>query len=106
MPDNAVMLPIEWKVPAGLPLRYASNIVVQHTQDEFVLSFFEVAPPLVLGPDDERLKQLRAISADCIARIVVSPRKYKEFLEAMRQNWDRYLESTAGPESGSVGDAE
>jgi hypothetical protein len=99
MPGTLVKLPIVWNVPEGLPLRYATNIVVQHTREEFVLSFFEIAPPLVVGPDEDRQRQLEnlgQVRADCIARLVVSPTRYKEFLGVMNENWAKFRDHTAG----------
>ena len=37
-------LPIEWYIAEDLKSQYATNIVIQHTDQEFLISFFE--PPI------------------------------------------------------------
>jgi hypothetical protein len=39
---SRILLPIEWHVPDELVTRYANNLLVQHTEHEFILSFFEL----------------------------------------------------------------
>jgi hypothetical protein len=43
---SRILLPIEWHVPDDLVTRYANNLLIQHTEHEFILSFFEILPPL------------------------------------------------------------
>ena len=52
--EQAVNLPIEWNYPESIVSRYATNLVVQHTEHEFILSFFEVKPPVILGTAEEQ----------------------------------------------------
>ena len=57
------------------PSVYATNITVQHTPHEFVISFYEAHPPVILGSLEEREAQLEAIDrvyAPCVARITVA----------------------------------
>ena len=85
--------PIEC-VPSDMPGLYATNIVVQHTPNEFVISFWEVKAPPVLGTTEEEKKatfeRVKQVPAHCIARLVVSPGRMKGFAGAMQENWDSY----------------
>lgn len=36
------------------PSVYATNVTVQHTPHEFVISFYEAHPPLIVGSQEER----------------------------------------------------
>ena len=86
-------LPLEWDVPEGLAGLYANNIVVQHTQYEFVVSFFQTFPPLVLGSPEERaaqIEQLDSVKAKCVARIVVSPERMQAFVDVLASNVEQY----------------
>ena len=86
-------LPIEWHCPEGLVSRYANHIVVQHTEHEFYLSFFEIPPPLVVGAPEEqmaRLAQMGAVRAECVARIVVSAQAFQAFVRVLQSSLDGY----------------
>jgi len=86
-PEATFGLPIDWHIPDALIPRYATNIVVQHTEHEFVISFFEIPPPILLGSPDEQAAQARGLTsvrAECLARIVVSPSRMPEFLDVLQ----------------------
>jgi hypothetical protein len=86
-------IPIEWYVPDHIESKYANNLVVQHGENEIIISFFETRPPLILGtPEDiERLARLESIRSECVARIIVSPSKMPAFIEALQTNYQRYV---------------
>lgn len=91
-------VPIAWIVPDDLVTRYATNIVVQHSEHEFFLSFFEADPPIILGSREEALatiEQLGSLKAKCVARIVVAPKRMREFVRVLQANLEKYLEAEA-----------
>ena len=47
--EQAINLPIEWNYPENIVSKYATNLVVPHTEHEFILSFFEARSPVILG---------------------------------------------------------
>lgn len=83
----AIELPIDFHVPEGYVSRYATNLVVQHTEHEFIITFFEIVPPLILGTNKEdKLRNLDAIRAECVGRIIVARDRMPDFVEALRIN--------------------
>lgn len=93
MTEQEIKLPIEWCYPDDLITRYSNNIVVQHTKNEFILSFFEVRPPVIFGELEhvqQELDKMASIRAECIARIVVSPEQIANFIKALQDNFDKY----------------
>ena len=48
------MVPIKWHYPDSIVTRYATNFVVQHTDREFIISFFEAWPPVIIGTPEEK----------------------------------------------------
>lgn len=75
------------------PSVYATNITVQHTDHEFVISFYEARPPVVLGTPEERAEQLEAIDhvfAPCVARITVTASRMEGFVKALQDNYENY----------------
>ena|SRR5258708_3755625 len=82
-----VPIPIEWNIPDDIVTRFATNMVVQKIEAGYLISFFEILPPLILGqPNDilEQLKQLKSVRANCFARIVVADAKMTEFSNVLQ----------------------
>lgn len=88
-----VQLPIDWHISSEVITRYANNLVVQNTGFEFVVSFFETIPPIILGePSTEQLEKLESIRSECIARVVIAAERMPSFLEVLKTNYDRHVE--------------
>lgn len=86
---DSVRLPIEWHCGDEITSRYATEMTVQHTDQEFLLSFYETIPPVLSGSSDERKAQAEALGqvrANCLARIIVSAARMPGFIEAMNEN--------------------
>ncbi|MBU4226023.1 MAG: hypothetical protein KKC71_09410 [Chloroflexi bacterium] len=96
-----VQVPIEWNIPDNLVARYATNMVVQRLENEFLISFFEIKPPIILGEPDKiesRLKELKSLRADCVAQIIVAEDKMPSFVGALESNLKRFFEHNAADE--------
>ena len=63
-----------------LPGKYANQMMVAHTREEFVIDFINLFPP----------------GGVVTARVIVSPGHLKRMIRAMRENLDRY-EAVHGP---------
>lgn len=90
--QGSITLPIEWDI-SNVHSEYATNFVVQHTQNEFFLYFFEVVPPLVVGTEEEtfaQLQQIDKVSATCKTRIVLHPDKIPEIIAVLTKNYEKY----------------
>jgi hypothetical protein len=77
---------IDRKYPDDLQSFFVSNIVVQHQPDHFILSFFEVWPPAILGDSEAETQKV----LDCVARIVLTPDRMKEFVQLISENLVNY----------------
>jgi hypothetical protein len=68
-------------------------MIVQHSEHEFYVSFFEMQPPIILGtPKDQQtqLEEIGHIEAECVARLVISPDRLENFIQALQTNLERY----------------
>lgn len=89
MAEDSREVTISFKIPEGFRTLYATNLVVQHTPHEFIITFFEVVPPLLLGTPDmkrQQLESIREIHGNCLARIAVSATRMEEFLQVLSDN--------------------
>ncbi|MGC9346586.1 MAG: DUF3467 domain-containing protein [Anaerolineae bacterium] len=83
------------------PSVYATNMTVQHTPHEFVISFYEAHPPVILGSPEEREAQLQAIDhvyAPCVARITVAASRMGSMIKALQENFESYQRLISGGE--------
>ena len=86
-------LPLEWNIPDDIIARYATNLVVQRLENEYLISFFEVKPPILLGePADiiEKLKEINSVRANCVAQIIISANKMPDFIKALENNLKKF----------------
>lgn len=85
--------PLEWVVPEDIDSKFATNVVVQHTNHEFIIYFFEAEQPLLTGSEEERKEQLENISeveAKCIAKIAVPATRFPNMVKALQQNLEKF----------------
>lgn len=89
-----VQVPIEWHISEDIDSKYATNLVIQHSEHEFIINFFEMRHPLILGDPDQVRKQwekLESVRAECVARIIVSPDRMQEFINVMQADLNKYV---------------
>lgn len=92
-PGEIRALPIEWHIPPDLISRPATNIVVQHSEHEFTISFFEIRKPILVGPREQQealLEQTKSVPMICVARVIVSAGRMPEFVRALQLNLERH----------------
>jgi hypothetical protein len=91
-----ISVPLEWNVSNDIVARYATNMVVQRLENEFLITFFEVKPPILLGEPDQiakRVKELKSIQANCVAQVIVAADKMPSFVKALETNLQRTIEN-------------
>jgi hypothetical protein len=89
-PEIKKQLPIEWYVPENIVSQYANNIVVQHGDNEFIVSFFLTIPPLIIGSPEEiraQVEKVEEVRSKCVARIIIAPEKMELFIQALTTNY-------------------
>jgi hypothetical protein len=87
-------IPLKRVYPEDLQTNFVVNMTIQHESDHFILQFFEVFPPLLLGSNEEKkavIESLDHVDAKCVSRIVVTPEKFGEFLKTMNENYHNFL---------------
>jgi adenosine/AMP kinase len=88
---------LEWYFPENLIRRYATNMLVQVHEREFIISFFEAYPPVLFGSPkkiSKESKKVDTVRANCVASIVVSAEKIPSFIGVLQEVYDRHQESS------------
>ncbi|MHB1296158.1 MAG: DUF3467 domain-containing protein [Anaerolineae bacterium] len=95
--QDGMMLSLKFCDPEGMVSRYATNLVVQHTEHEFILSFYEAEQPLLLGTPEENktyLEDMGHVRATCVSRVIVAAGRMKEFMRVLQENHAAYEEKS------------
>ena len=72
---------------------YATNIIVQHTEHEFTISFYEAMPTPVVGSQERKQEiydSIESIPARCVARVVVAAGRMETFLQVLKTNFENH----------------
>lgn len=88
-----VNIPIEWYVPDELQTRYITNMTLQRTEHEFVLSFYEQRPPILFGSPahiQTAASQLDSIRATCVARVVIANGRFPDIADVFKRALAEY----------------
>lgn len=85
-----VTVEIDWVYPIDLVTRYANNMQVQVTQDECILSFFDVPPPAMPTDPTAREAFLKSnqelkVKGSCVSRIAIPLTKIEKFADAFQK---------------------
>ena len=88
-----IQIPLEWYVPEELPTHYTTNLIIQHTEHEFFITFFELVPPITLGKTPEEIEQVESVRARALTRVAISPGRLESFIRAMQDNLVKYHSS-------------
>lgn len=86
-------LPIERYIPNDMLGQYATNMLVQMNPHEFIISFFQLYPPPVLGSPEEqnaKIAEMRSVRATCVSRVIVAADRMPEFVRVLQDTLARY----------------
>lgn len=92
--EGMIELPIQWEIPDDLETHYVNNLIVQHAEHEFIISFFQTLPPPIVGTPEEISAQLEGVKlkSKCVARVVVSSGRMVGFLQALQDSMRKHGE--------------
>jgi len=88
--EEGVALPIRIEGAEDIPIAYANYIFVTHTSDEFFLTFAQIHPPYLISPTKEDFERLTSMPATVVARIALTPNKFKELMNVLQVNYQKY----------------
>jgi hypothetical protein len=88
--EGAIALPVDRYFPDSLEIHYSDDLVVQHSDQVFFLSFFQVERPIALT--EAETARLRKLRAKCVARIVVTPEQMWKIIIAFHKNFKKYAD--------------
>ncbi len=92
--EPAIQLRVRFIKDPAVRTAYATNMMVQSTDQEFIVTFFEARPPYIQGetPDERRAQAAKldnTIDAVEVARVVISPERLPVFISLLEQQAQR-----------------
>lgn len=101
-PDT-LKLPLDFRIPEWMSVSYVTTVVAQHTEHEFVISFFEVTPPLIVGDAEDvrrRQHEYTSVPATCVARVALAPARMEQLISVLQENLENYRNRFGTPDVG------
>lgn len=87
--QEAFFARIKYEYPDPQLAVFANHMAVQHDDNEFLISFYQLTPPLAIpGPEamKENIERAGGIVARCVAKIAISKHRMPAIVAAMAQN--------------------
>jgi hypothetical protein len=105
----SLALPIEWHVGDEIKTLFATNLIVQSSEHDTKITFFDIQPPLITGTPEQIKKSvegLKSVRANCVARIGIATAHVPEFIEALRVAHQNAFNLKNAAESANPGNGE
>lgn len=82
-----------------VPIQFANQFVIQHHQQEFILTVAQVAPPMLTGNDEEKLEQAKKIAyipIKVVGRFGLTRERLAELIKVLQENLERFDRTPKG----------
>jgi hypothetical protein len=86
-------VPLTWENVEDVPVYFSNQYVCQYNQDEFILTFGQMTPPMLLGELHDRAEQLRQIEhvpVKPLARVAFTYARLVELINVLQINREQY----------------
>jgi len=91
--EAGIAVPIVYVGGEDVPVLLANQFVIQHEQNEFVLTLGQVTPPILLGTLEERREQaqkLAYVPVKVVARVAFTRERLVELIEVLQEHLRKY----------------
>jgi hypothetical protein len=89
--EVGVRAKLEWVDAEAVPIVYANHLFVRHEEDNFVITLGQAHGPYWLEIPEELKGREIKVPIHAVARIAVPPQAMKSMLDALNQNYERFL---------------
>ena len=91
--EDAIALPIVYIGAEDEPILFANNFVIQHQENEFILTVGQLQMPILLGTPEERkeqAKKLTHVAIRVVARFGLTRQRLVALIKALQDNLQKY----------------
>jgi len=86
-------IPIVISGAEDVSIHFANQFVIQHQQNEFILTIGQLVPPMLFGTDEERLEQAKKVAyvpVKVVTRLALTRQRIVELIEVLQENLRNY----------------
>lgn len=86
-------VPLAWENVENVPVFFSNQYVCQYNQDEFILTFGQMVPPMLLGDLENRAEQLRRLEyvpVKPLTRVALTYSRLVELIQVLEINREQY----------------
>ena len=88
-----VQKPLKWGNVQETPVQFSNQVLVQHVQNEFVVSFGILTPlPFLQPPTKEEVESIKYVPVQTVCRVGMTPRRLLEVIKVLQTNYRTYQE--------------
>lgn len=76
-----------------VPILFSNQFYVQHHQTEFIITFCQIQPPLLVGPAEvirQQAAHITSVPARVVARIGLTVQRMTELVRVLQENLQNY----------------
>lgn len=95
-PDSR-QVPVVWVGLDESPIEFSNVVISQFQPGEFILTFGQVAPPPLLGTDEQKQEQMKAIdfvAVRPVCRIGLTRQRAVELIRVLQENLESHDRAT------------
>ena len=92
---EAQRVPLEWVIPEGLEIVFANHLVIIDVDGQFVVTFFQATPPIILEGEAAKMDTVRTIPATAVARLAIPPQQLSAMIEVLQGRYNRFMKRQA-----------
>ncbi|MDZ4279132.1 MAG: DUF3467 domain-containing protein [Dehalococcoidia bacterium] len=99
MTNDQVHVPLFIVGADDVPIVFSNLMLIQHEQQEFMLSFCQYSPPMTLGPPEAQLEQMKAmpyVPVKVVARVGFTPQRMHELIGILQDNYNKWEKKQKG----------
>jgi len=85
-------VPLEWVIPEGLEVVFANHLIITDVDGQFVVTFFQATPPIILEGDTAKVDTVEKVPATAVARLAIPPQQLLSMIKVLQKRYERFVE--------------
>lgn len=88
-----IQVRVAWIGVDETPIQFVNQVLAQFSENEFIVTLGQIAPPVMLGDEQERREQaesLEYIPVTPVARLALTPAGMRDLVQVLSSNLETY----------------
>jgi hypothetical protein len=88
---SGVFVPINWRSAESVPILLANQFLLQYTENNFILSVGQIAPPAIIQLSEENIRSVNELNVVVLDRFVLTPERTRALILLLRRQLRRFF---------------